>query len=114
MEAIGTVIIGKLIEAHYEKDEIKFKAYVEHIADALKEQGDERGERIIRSKIDGSYANKSKAIVLDNKENVKCRCHCCKKIMNYKDKKDFLLYDLGIRLYLCNECYAKALGRKGG
>lgn len=45
MKAIGTVTIGKLIEAHYEKNEVKFKAYAEHIADALKEQGDERGER---------------------------------------------------------------------
>ena len=26
---ISTVTIGKLIEAHYEKDEVKFKAYAE-------------------------------------------------------------------------------------
>ena len=43
MKEIGAVTIGKLIEAHYEKDEVKFKAYAEHIADALKKQGDERG-----------------------------------------------------------------------
>ena len=64
MKAIGTVTIGKLIQAHYEKDETKFKAYAEFIADALKEQGDERGYRIIRSKIDGSYKDKPK-VVLD-------------------------------------------------
>lgn len=65
MKVIGTVTIGKLIEAHYDKDETKFKAYAEFIADALKEQGDERGERIIRSRIDGSYKNKPKAVMLD-------------------------------------------------
>lgn len=64
MKAIGTVTVGKLIQAHYEKDETKFKAYAEFIADALKEQGDERGYRIIRSKIDGSYKDKPK-VVLD-------------------------------------------------
>lgn len=68
MKAIGTVTIGKLIEAHYEKDEVKFKAYAEHIADALKEQGDERGERIIRSQINGTYKNKPKAVALDSEE----------------------------------------------
>lgn len=66
MKEIGTVTIGKLIVAHYEKDEVKFKAYAEHIADALKEQGDERGERIIRSRINGTYKNNPKAIILDN------------------------------------------------
>ena len=65
MKVIGTVTIGKLIEAHYEKDEAKFKAYAEFIADSLKEQGDERGHRIIRSKIDGSYKDKPKIITLD-------------------------------------------------
>lgn len=54
---ISTVTIGKLIEAHYEKDEVKFKAYAEYIADVLKEQEDERGERIIRSRINGTYKN---------------------------------------------------------
>ena len=68
MKVIGAVIIGKLIEAHYKKDEHKFKAYAEHIADALKEQGDERGERIIRSKIDGTYKNKPKVVALDGSE----------------------------------------------
>ena len=71
MKAIGTVTIGKLIEAHYEKDEVKFKAYAEHIADALKEQGDERGERIIRSRINGTYKNKPKVEALDSEEIIK-------------------------------------------
>ena len=65
MNVIGAVTIGKLIEAHYEKDEHKFKAYVEFIAEAYKERGEERAERIIRSKIDGSYKNKSLVVILD-------------------------------------------------
>ena len=58
VKAIGAVTIGKLIEAHYEKDEHKFKSYAEFIAEAYKERGEERAERIIRSKIDGTYKNK--------------------------------------------------------
>ena len=71
MNEIGAVTIGKLIEAHYEKDEHKFKAYVEFIAEAYKEKGEERAERIIRSKIDGSYKNKPKVIIPEQeiKEN---------------------------------------------
>lgn len=65
MKEIGAVTIGKLIEAHYEKDEYKFKAYAEFIAEAYKERGEERAERIIRSKIDGTYKNKPVAVTLD-------------------------------------------------
>ncbi len=73
MKDIGAVTIGKLIEAHYEKNENKFKAYAEFIAEAYKERGEERAERIIRSKIDRSYKNKSVAVTLDNerKEELK-------------------------------------------
>ena len=73
MKEIGVVTIGKLIKAHYEKDEHKFKAYAEFIAEAYKEKGEERAERIIRSKIDGSYKNKPVAVTLDNerKEELK-------------------------------------------
>lgn len=66
MKEIGAVTIGKLIEAHYEKDEHKFKAYAEFIAEAYKERGEERAERIIRSKIDGSYKSKPVAVALDD------------------------------------------------
>ena len=66
MKEIGPVTIGKLIEAHYEKDEYKFKAYAEFIAEAYKEKGEEVAERIIRSKIDGS--KKSMVVALDKKE----------------------------------------------
>lgn len=62
MKVLSAVTIGKLIEAHYEKDEDKFKAYAEFIAGAYKEKGDTIGERIIKSKIDGSYKKKPKII----------------------------------------------------
>ena len=68
MKKIGAVTIGNLIKAHYEKDERKFKAYAEFIAEAYKERGEERAERIIRSKIDGTYKNKPVVVTLD-KEN---------------------------------------------
>lgn len=73
MKEIGAVTIGKLIEAHYEKDECKFKSYAEFIAEAYKERGEERAERIIRSKIDGSYKNKPVVVTLDKerKEELK-------------------------------------------
>ena len=63
MKVIGAVTIGKLIEAHYEKDEHKFKSYVEFIAEAYKEMGEERAERIIRSRIEGSYKDKPKVTI---------------------------------------------------
>lgn len=65
MKVIGAVTIGKLIEAHYERDEHKFKSYAEFIADVYNEMGEERAERIIRSKIDGTYKNKPVAVTLD-------------------------------------------------
>lgn len=63
MKVISAVTIGKLIEAHYEKDEQKFKSYADFIADAYKEHGEERAERIIRNRIDGSYKDKPKLIL---------------------------------------------------
>ena len=65
MKVIGAVTIWKLIEAHYEKNEHKFKSYAEFIAEAYKERGEERAERIIRSKIDGTYKNKPGVVTLD-------------------------------------------------
>lgn len=63
MKVIGSVTIGRLIEAHYEKDEHKFKAYAEFIAEAYKERGEKIAERIIRSQINGSYKDKPKVII---------------------------------------------------
>lgn len=63
MKVIGSVTIGKLIEAHYEKDERKFKAYAEFIAEAYKERGEKIAEKIIRSQINGTYKEKPKVII---------------------------------------------------
>ena len=63
MKVIGAVTIGKLIEAHYERDEHKFKSYAEFIAEAYNEMGEERAESITRSRIDGSYKDKPKVII---------------------------------------------------
>ena len=42
MNAINVVTIGKLIAAHREGDEEKFRAYVEFIAEAYEQQGNDR------------------------------------------------------------------------
>lgn len=76
MKEIGAVTIGKLIEAHYAKDEHKFKAYAEFIAEAYKERGEERAERIIRSRIDGSYKSKPVVVTLD--KEIQPSCANCK------------------------------------
>lgn len=49
MNAINVVTIGKLIAAHREGDEEKFKNYVDFIADAYEQQGNNRAANIIRS-----------------------------------------------------------------
>jgi transcriptional regulator with XRE-family HTH domain len=52
-EKISAVLIGKLIEAHYEKNEQKFKDYAEFIHSKYTETRDDRSAKIIRNKIDG-------------------------------------------------------------
>lgn len=51
MNQINAVTIGKLIAAHREGDEEKFKTYVDFIADAYEQQGkvvlDEAGEQTV-------------------------------------------------------------------
>ena len=74
MKEIGAVTIAKLIEAHYEKDEDKFKAYAEFIAEAYKEKGEEVAERIIRSRIDGTYKNNPVVVALDKEEDLRVHC----------------------------------------
>ena len=64
MNQINTVTIGKLIEAHREGDEEKFKAYVDFIVKAYEEQGNDRAARIIRSSYTGDYGKQGK-VVLD-------------------------------------------------
>lgn len=64
MKNVNAVTIAKLIEAHYEKDEKKFKSYAEFIADAYEEQGNLNASEVIRSRLDGTYKEKPQ-ITLD-------------------------------------------------
>lgn len=64
MNAINVVTIGKLIAAHREGDEEKFKNYVDFIADAYEQQGNNRAANIIRSNYTGDYGEQGK-VVLD-------------------------------------------------
>ena len=49
MNQINAVTIGKLIAAHREGDEEKFKAYVDFIAKAYEEQGNDHADTFIIS-----------------------------------------------------------------
>lgn len=62
MNQINTVTIGKLIEAHREGDEEKFRAYVELIAETYERQGNDHAANIIRSYYTGDYGEQGKAI----------------------------------------------------
>ena len=64
MNIIKAVTIGKLIAAHREGDEEKFRAYVEFIAEAYEQQGNDRAANIIRSNYTGDYGEQGK-VVLD-------------------------------------------------
>lgn len=64
MNQINAVTIGKLIAAHREGDEEKFKNYVDFIADAYEQQGNNRAANIIRSNYTGDYGEQGK-VVLD-------------------------------------------------
>lgn len=63
MNQINAVTIGKLISAHREGDEQKFKAYVDFIAEAYEQKGNERAARIIRSNYTGDYGEQGKVIL---------------------------------------------------
>mgnify|MGYP004503983069 FL=1 len=63
MNQINTVTIGKLIEAHREGDEQKFKTYVDFIVKAYEEQENNRAARIIRSSYTGDYGEQGKVIL---------------------------------------------------
>lgn len=64
MNIINAVTIEKLIAAHREGDEEKFRAYVEFIAEAYEQQGNDRAANIIRSNYTGDYGEQGK-VVLD-------------------------------------------------
>ena len=64
MNAIDAVTIGKLIAAHREGDEEKFRTYVDFIADAYEQQGNDRAANIIRNNYTGDFGEQGK-VVLD-------------------------------------------------
>lgn len=64
MNQINAVTLGKLIAAHREGDEQKFKTYVDFIAKAYEEQGNDRAANIILSNYTGDYDEQGK-VVLD-------------------------------------------------
>lgn len=64
MNQINAVAIGKLIAAHREGDEEKFRTYVDFIAEAYEQQGNDRAAHIIRSNYTGDYGEQEK-VVLD-------------------------------------------------
>ena len=64
MNQINAVTIGKLISAHREGNEQKFKTYVDFIAKAYEEHGNDRAANIIRSNYTGKFGNDGK-VVLD-------------------------------------------------
>lgn len=63
MNVVGVVTLGKLIEAHRDSDEQKFKTYVEFIAEAYEQQGNDRGARIIRNSYTGGGTDTAKVIL---------------------------------------------------
>lgn len=64
MNQINVVTIGKLIEAHREGDEQKFKTYVDFIVKAYEEQENDRAARIIRSSYTGDYGEQGKVVLM--------------------------------------------------
>lgn len=57
MNVISAVTIGKLIEAHVSKNDKKFESYAQFIIDAYRQQGDERGARIVEKYLAGEKIN---------------------------------------------------------
>ena len=63
MNQINAVTLGKLIAAHRESDEEKFRTYVEFIAKAYEEQGNDRAANIIRSNYTGGFGEQGKVVL---------------------------------------------------
>lgn len=61
--AAYSVLVGKILEGHYELDEEKVKSYAELLAQHYDADGEPRAARIIRSKLDGSYKDMPKAVL---------------------------------------------------
>lgn len=68
MNEINAVTLGKLIAAHREGDEKKFKEYVDFIAEAYEQQGNDRAANIIRSNYTGDYGEHGKVVLNETGE----------------------------------------------
>ena len=68
MNEINAVTLGKLIAAHREGDEKKFKEYVDFIAEAYEQQGNDRAANIIRSNYTGDYGEQGKVVLNETGE----------------------------------------------
>ena len=64
-KVITASTIGKLIEAHIEKNDEKFWSYVQFIEEAFRDNNDEFAARIIKKYLDGSYNNENKVEALE-------------------------------------------------
>lgn len=57
--------VSRMLEGALENDMVKVKSYAKLLADNLEKDGDKRGARIIRKRLDGSYKNRENILVLD-------------------------------------------------
>ena len=64
MSEVSVVIVGKIIEGALKNDINKVKAYSKLAIEHLEKDGDVRGARILKNKLDGTYESLPK-IVLD-------------------------------------------------
>ena len=104
MNQINVVTIGKLIEAHRDGDEQKFKTYVDFIVKAYEEQENDRAARIIRSSYTGDYGEQSyriedpryaehvKYLWLTADDNSDVKVYDQKRLVEYADYKPGMLY----------------------
>lgn len=90
MKVINATTIGKLIEAHFEHDEEKFRSYANFIAECYEEEGEDIKAKIIHSKLDGTYKNKSK-VELDFLNGASV----CEKIKKLRISNDLSQKELG-------------------
>lgn len=59
MKGIPVVIIGKIVEGALEGDLVKVNAYTKLAIENLESDGDKLGAKILSSKLDGTYKDKS-------------------------------------------------------
>lgn len=90
MKTINATTIGKLIEAHFEHDEEKFRSYANFIAECYEEEGEDIKAKIIRSKLGGNY-KKQGDISLDFLNGISV----CEKIKKLRINNNLSQKELG-------------------